>query len=175
MNAETSQLKLTCQYTTKLRSKNCPWRSMNGQNWPISCTENIVKISRYFLNIAISRYFQMMQYIAFAIYRDTKRSPLIETTAVLWVLNFAEKFIVLTKTLLCLDSKWMFLPNYCFEGLRQKLPHLNYSSSDFLSLCMEQQVFSEQRESQRMEKCEGMSMMSMRVLCLERWQLKEMP
>ena len=50
---------------------------MKGQNWPISCTENIVKISRYFLNIAISRYFQMMQYIAFAIYRDTKRSPLV--------------------------------------------------------------------------------------------------
>ena len=58
----------------------------------------------------------------------------------------------------------MFLPNYCFEGLRQKLPHLNYSSSDFLSLCMEQQVFSEQRESQRMEKWEGMSM---RVSCFE--------
>ena len=55
---------------------------MKGQNWPLSDTENIVKISRYFLNIAISRYFQMMQYIAFAIYRDTKRSPLVLTLAV---------------------------------------------------------------------------------------------
>ena len=55
---------------------------MKGQNWQISCTENIVKISRYILNIAISRYFQMMQYIAFAIYRDTKRSPLVLTLAV---------------------------------------------------------------------------------------------
>ena len=53
---------------------------MKGQNWPLSDTENIVKISRYFLNIAISRYFQMMQYIAFAIYRDTKRSPLDSST-----------------------------------------------------------------------------------------------
>ena len=50
---------------------------MKGQNWPLLCTENIVKISRYFLNIAASRYFQMMQYIAFAIYRDTKRSSLV--------------------------------------------------------------------------------------------------
>ena len=52
---------------------------MKGQNWPLSDTENIVKISRYFLNIAISRYFQMMQYIALAIYRDTKCSSLIAT------------------------------------------------------------------------------------------------
>ena len=52
---------------------------MKGQNWPLSDTENIVKISRYFLNIAISRYFQMMQYIAFAIYRDTKRSSLVQS------------------------------------------------------------------------------------------------
>ena len=50
---------------------------MKGQNLPLSCTENIVKISQYFLNIAISPYFQMMQYIAFTIYRDTKRSPLV--------------------------------------------------------------------------------------------------
>ena len=52
---------------------------MKGQNWPLSDAENIVKISQYFLNIAISRYFQMMQYIAFAIYRDTKRSSLPST------------------------------------------------------------------------------------------------
>ena len=51
--------------------------SVKGLNWPLSDTENIIKISRYFLNIAISRYFQMMQYIAFAIYRDTKRSSLV--------------------------------------------------------------------------------------------------
>ena len=55
---------------------------MKGQNWPLSDTENIIKISRYFLNIAISRYFQMMQYIAFAIYRDTKRSSLLLTVRV---------------------------------------------------------------------------------------------
>ena len=48
---------------------------MKGQNWPLSDTENIVKISRYFLNIAISRYFQMMQYIAFAIYHNTNAHP----------------------------------------------------------------------------------------------------
>merc|ERR1712052_36429 len=59
--------------------------SVKGQNWPLSDTENIIKISRYFLNIAISRYFQMMQYIAFAIYRDTKRSPLVVTNAELSV------------------------------------------------------------------------------------------
>ena len=52
---------------------------MKDQNLPLSCTEDIVKISRYFLNIAISRYFQMMQYIAFAIYRDTKHSSLIQS------------------------------------------------------------------------------------------------
>ena len=43
----------------------------------MSCIKNIVKISRYLL---ISRYFlgfQTMQYIAFAIYRDTKRSTLV--------------------------------------------------------------------------------------------------
>ena len=57
---------------------------MKGQNLPLSCTENNVKISRYFLNIAISRYFQMMQYIAFAIYRDTKRSSLLQTLTHLW-------------------------------------------------------------------------------------------
>ena len=49
-----------------------------AKKWPKSYITNIVKISRYFLNIALMQYFQMMQYIAFAIFHDKYCSPLIE-------------------------------------------------------------------------------------------------
>ena len=50
-----------------------------AKKWPKSYITNIVKISRYFLNIALMQYFQMMQYIAFAIFHDKYCSPLIKT------------------------------------------------------------------------------------------------
>ena len=49
---------------------------MKGQNWPISCIKKYRDIRRY---RDIFWCFQTMQYIAFAIYRDTKRSALLMT------------------------------------------------------------------------------------------------